>query len=370
MQKTFFYHGCWYFHKQKLSVMKDLARRFAQNPILLPRDIRPSAEDLQVICLLNPGVFTFKGKTWLLVRVAESIKQIDGWAFIPVLSDEGNIEIIKIPLNDPDLIATDPRVYRYKGLDYLTTVSHLRLLSSIDGIHFIEEEDYPGIFGKGKLERYGVEDCRVSFLEDLYYLTYTAVSDSGVAVGLQTTKNWKHFERKGLMLPPHNKDVAIFEEKIEGKYYALHRPSSKDIGGNYIWLAESLDGVYWGNHKCLIKTREGMWDSARVGAGAAPIKTEQGWLEIYHGATEQHQYCLGAFLMDLNDPSIVISRSVDPIMVPTERYELSGFFGFVVFTNGHVVHGDELTIYYGAADEFVCGATFSIQEILNSLRSF
>lgn len=110
-----------------------------------------------------------------------------------------------------------------------------------------------------------------------------------------------------------------------------------------------------------------MWDSARVGAGAAPIRTDRGWLEIYHGATEDHCYCLGAFLMDINDPSIVLARSTEPIMVPTEHYELSGFFGFVVFTNGHLVDGDQLTIYYGAADEFVCGATFSINEILQSL---
>lgn len=72
--------------------------------------------------------------------------------------------------------------------------------------------------------------------------------------------------------------------------------------------------------------------------------------------------------MDLNDPSKVISRTVTPIMVPTETYELSGFFGFVVFTNGHIVKGDELTIYYGAADEFICGAKFSITEILSLLE--
>lgn len=347
--------------------MKDLARRFVENPLLMPKDITPSADGLQVICLLNPGVFRFNGKTWLLVRVAESIKQVEGMAFIPALNDEGKFEIIEVPLNDPDLIATDARVFNYKGLDYLTTISHFRLLSSTDGIHFAEDPEYPGLFGKGKLERYGIEDCRVSLLEDLFYLTYTAVSDNGVGVGLQVTSDWKHFERKGMILPPHNKDVAVFEEKIDGKFYALHRPSSKDIGGNYIWLAESPDGLHWGNHRCILKVRPGMWDSARVGAGAAPIRTELGWLEIYHGATAEHQYCLGAFLMDLNDPSIVISRSLEPIMMPTERYELSGFFGFVVFTNGHVVNGDELTIYYGAADEFVCGATFSIREILDTL---
>lgn len=171
-----------------------------------------------------------------------------------------------------------------------------------------------------------------------------------------------------MIFPPHNKDCAIFEELINAKYYALHRPSSKEIGGNYIWLSESPDGLHWGNHQCIIKTRPGLWDSARVGAGAAPIKTEQGWLEIYHGANAEHQYCLGAFLMDINDPSKVISRTIKPIMVPTEEYELTGFFGHVVFTNSHIVNGNELTIYYGAADEFVCGARFSIRDILSFLE--
>ena len=111
-----------------------------------------------------------------------------------------------------------------------------------------------------------------------------------------------------------------------------------------------------------------MWDSARVGAGAAPIRTNKGWLEIYHGANDEHQYCLGAFLMDIDDPSRIIARTKYPIMVPTEAYELSGFFGYVVFTNGHILDGDRLTIYYGAADEFVCGAHFSIKEILTELH--
>lgn len=347
---------------------KDLARRFPENPLLLPKDLRPSTDGLQVISLLNPGVFQFGGKTWLLVRVAENVAQKEGVLFFPALNATGNTEIIEVPLNDPDLIAADARVISYKGLDYLTTISHLRLLSSDDGVHFSEPEKDAFLFGKGYLERFGIEDCRVSQMGDAYYLTYTAVSDSGVGVGLQITRDWRHFEHGGMILPPHNKDCAIFQEKIGGKYYCLHRPSSKEIGGNYIWLAESPDGLHWGNHQCLIKTRSGSWDSGRVGAGAAPIRTEKGWLEIYHGANDKHQYCLGAFLMDINDPSKVIARTNGPIMVPTEAYELSGFFGYVVFTNGHVVDGDQLTVYYGAADEFVCGAHFSISEILNELK--
>lgn len=252
-----------------------------------------------MISLLNPGVFKFEGKLWLLVRVAETIVQKEGFVNLPVINATGNTEIIEVPLNDPDLIATDARVIKYKGLDYLTTISHLRLLSSDDGIHFTETIEKSSLFGKGQLELFGIEDCRVSQIDDTYYLTYTAVSDNGVGVGLRTTKDWKEFEHCGMILSPHNKDCSIFEERIDGKFYALHRPSSVEIGGNYIWITESNNGEHWGNHRCLIKTRPGKWDSKRVGAGAAPIKTERGWLEIYHGANEENQYCLGALLLDL-----------------------------------------------------------------------
>ncbi|QJD94840.1 glycosidase [Mucilaginibacter robiniae] len=348
--------------------MSDIAKRFPQNPLLRPADLQPSSEGMQIICLLNPGVFTFQNKTWLIVRVAENTVAKEGVIFIPVLNDLGKIDILEIPEGHPELINTDPRVVKYMGLDYLTTLSHLRLMCSDDGANFYEPDGYPPLFGQGMLQAYGVEDCRVTLLEDKYYLTFTAVSSNGVGVGMRTTTNWQQFDSYGMILPPHNKDCAIFEEKINGKYYALHRPSSVDIGGNFIWLAESPDGIHWGNHKCIVRTRKSNWDSARVGAGAAPIKTEHGWLEIYHGANAKHQYCLGAFLLDLNDPFNVLARTTDPIMIPTEPYETSGFFGNVVFTNGHVVNGDTVTIYYGAADEFVCGATFSIKEILSMLE--
>nr|WP_294924269.1 glycoside hydrolase family 130 protein [uncultured Flavobacterium sp.] len=349
--------------------MSDIARRFPENPILMPKNLNPSSSDLQIISLLNPGVFVFEQKTWILVRVAESISQKEGVIFFPVINSLGKVEIIEIPLNDPDLIATDARIVQYKGLDYLTTLSHLRLLCSDDGVHFYTPEGIEPMMGTGILEQFGIEDARVTYLEDTYYITYTAVSANGVGVGLRTTQDWVNFETKGMIFPPHNKDCAIFEEKINGKFYALHRPSSPQIGGNFIWLAESPDGIHWGNHQFLLGTRKGFWDSARVGAGAAPIKTDKGWLEIYHGANAEHQYCLGAFLMDLNDPSKVIARTTEPIMMPQENYELSGFFGHVVFTNGHVIEGDKLTMYYGAADEFVCGAYFSISEILAALES-
>jgi beta-1,2-mannobiose phosphorylase / 1,2-beta-oligomannan phosphorylase len=140
------------------------------------------------------------------------------------------------------------------------------------------------------------------------------------------------------------------------------------LGGNYIWIAESPDLVHWGNHKCVATSRKDKWDSARVGAGAAPILTPEGWLEIYHGANDNHRYCLGALLLDLKDPSTVLARSEEPIMEPIADYETTGFFGNVVFTNGHIVEGDKIRMYYGASDEVICGAELSINEILNSLK--
>ncbi|WP_307381845.1 glycoside hydrolase family 130 protein [Chitinophaga terrae (ex Kim and Jung 2007)] len=347
--------------------MKVSVNRFMENPLLKPADVKPSRPGLEVACLLNPGVFEFDNKIWLIVRVAERPHQQQDLISFPVLEENG-IRIIEISKKDPDLVATDPRVIRYRGDDYLTTLSHLRLLCSEDGIRFYEPEGYPQLHGIGQLETFGIEDCRVTKIGDTYYLTYTAVSPNGVAVGMRTTKDWKTFTREGVIIPPHNKDCALFEEKIHDHYYALHRPSSVDLGGNYIWLAKSPDGKHWGHHKCLVKTREGYWDSARVGAGAAPIKTSAGWLEIYHGANAKQQYGLGALLLDLDDPSKVLARSEDPIMAPEAPYELTGFFSQVVFTNGHVVRGDELTIYYGAADEVVCAAKFSIADILSSLN--
>lgn len=241
------------------------------------------------------------------------------------------------------------------------------MLFSEDGINFYEDEEYPPIFGQGDLESYGIEDCRVSYINDYYYLTYSAISPVAVGIGSMRTKDWKNFERFGVLFPPHNKDSAFFEEKINGKYFALHRPSSHELGGNYIWLAESPDLFHWGGHKCIATTREGYWDEGRIGAGASPIKTDKGWLVIYHGANYKNRYCLGALLLDLKDPSVVLARSEAPIMVPLMDYELTGFFGDVVFTNGHYLDGNTIHVYYGASDEVICTATMSIKEILADL---
>jgi beta-1,2-mannobiose phosphorylase / 1,2-beta-oligomannan phosphorylase len=348
--------------------MADIATRFAENPILRPEDVRPSVAGMKVECLLNPGVFRYEGRTWLLLRVAERPEQRPGKTSLPVLGPDGGVQIVEFDHSDPALDRWDPRVISYAGQDYLTTMSHLRLVSSTDGIHFVEPADRASIFGQGDLESYGIEDCRVVQIGTTYYLTFTQVSPHGVGVGLRSTTDWRAFHHHGMILPPHNKDCAIFDEKIAGVYYALHRPSSPQLGGNYIWIAQSPDLEHWGHHRCIARTRQGMWDSVRVGAGAAPIRTPRGWLEIYHGATaDPVRYCLGALLLDLDEPWRVLARSREPIMEPIAPYEQAGFLGNVVFTNGHLVEGDRLTVYYGASDSVICGARLSIRQILDKL---
>lgn len=348
---------------------KDLAHRASANPLIIPSDFKATIPGMEITCLLNPGVFRYNGKTCLVIRVAERPPQEENVISTIIRNPQNNqFEIISFQKGDPELKATDPRVVSYKGQDYLTTLSYLRLFFSDDNIHFYEDPEYPPIFGEGPFESFGIEDCRIAKIENTYHLIYSAISPVAVAIGMMQTSDWKSFSRKGLIFPPHNKDCAFFEERINGKYCALHRPSSPEIGGNYIWLAESPDLIHWGNHTCLMTTRRGMWDEARIGAGTSPIKIPEGWLAIYHGADYNNRYCLGAVLMDKKNPSKIIKRSTNPIMEPLFPYEREGFFGNVVFSNGHYVEGDTIHLYYGASDEFICYATLSIREILDNLE--
>jgi len=346
----------------------ELGRRFASNPILRPEDVMPSRPELVVECVMNPGAFRFRGRTGLLLRVCERPQQEPGFVSTPVLDPgaESGLRILRMRGDDAELKVIDSRVFVYQGRTHLTTLSHLRLAWSDDGTEFTVDPK-PTLEGEGPQECFGIEDCRVTEIDGCYYLTYSAVAPVGYGVGLISTMNWQTFRRHGLILPTPNKDCAILPQWIGNSFCALHRPSSPGFGGHYLWLARSPDLVHWGDHRCIALPRPDSWDSARIGAGAAPILTEKGWLEIYHGANDQDRYCLGLLLLDAEDPSRMLARSAKPILEPVAEYERQGFFGNVIFTNGHVVDGDRLTVYYGAADTVVCGAVFSIEELLSTL---
>ena len=287
--------------------MADIAHRFSRNPLLIPAQVGPSQPGLKVECLLNPGVFHYQDRTYLLVRVAERPEPQNGRVRVPIM-EEGKLKILDWDSSDPALNTSDPREYKYKGEGYLSTLSHLRLFVSDDGMTF-STADYAPLWGEGILETFGIEDCRVTtFGDGRFFLTYTAVSSWGYGVGLRETSDWKTYAHHGMILSPSNKDAVIFDRKIDGRYVCLHRPSGVIVGGHYIWMAFSNDLKHWGGHRPVARTRPGMWDSSRIGAGAAPIYTPKGWLEIYHGADESSRYCLGALLLDLKEPWKVLAR--------------------------------------------------------------
>ncbi len=260
----------------------------------------------------------------------------------------------------------DPRWFLYRGSMYLTSISHLRVARSRDGRHF-EVEPHPAFFPLTWYETYGVEDPRITALEERYVLSYTSVSEHGIATSLASTEDFHEFVRHGMIFAPENRDVSIFPEKIGGHYFCHHRAVARHIGGFDMWAANSPDLRHWGEHSLLMSPRPDTWEAGRIGGGSVPFRTERGWLSIYHGADRDNRYCLGALLCDGDDPRQVIARSEEPLLFPEAPYERSGFMGNVVFSCGTVVKGDELTIYYGASDQYVCGAVTSVREVLEGL---
>ena len=346
--------------------------RFEENPLITPLDITPWHQGYEVSGAFNAGVAKYKGETLLLLRVAERpISEDSEIIKSPVFNLETKkLDIVNFDKHDPRYNFSDPRVIKdvnnLEGLAFLTSLSYIRIARSKDGHHFTVD-DSPFIYPFNKYQIFGIEDTRCTQIGDCYYVNFTSVSPHGVCDSLIMTRDFETFEDLGNIFAPDNKDVLIFPEKINSKYYALHRPVSSNLGKMDMWIASSPDLINWGGHKHLLKTSDEDWDNGRVGGGLVPIKTAQGWLEIYHGATKDNQYCMGALLLDLNDPTCVIAKSEQPIMMPCAPYEKEGFFGEVVFGCGGIVEGDKLTMYYGVADTSMAGCELSIKEILQQM---
>lgn len=346
--------------------------RYEKNPLVTPSDVEPHREDFEVIGAFNAGIARYKDEVIMLLRVAERpICEDPEIVKAPVFNIETKeLDILEFKLSDEKYDFSDPRVIRQKNSDhtfaYLTSLSYCRIARSTNGQDFTIDPE-PFIYPSEKLETYGIEDPRITQIGDTYYIYYSAVSPVGVGESLVSTTDFETIQHHGMIFAPENKDVLIFPEKVNGKYYALHRPVPKSTGAPEIWIAESTNLLHWGNHKHLLGLREGMWDSGRIGGGAVPFKTEKGWLELYHGATKDHRYCMGAVLLDLNDPTKVLARSEKPILEPEADYEVNGFFGNVVFSCGALVEGDTVKMYYGVSDTSMACAELSLSEILDSL---
>lgn len=220
-------------------------------------------------------------------------------------------------------------------------------------------------------EDFGVEDARITWMEDLdaWGVAYTAYGPQGPGICLALTREFDTVERKGMALPPVDKDAALFPRKFDGLYAMLHRPV---VGGDTsIWMSRSRDLVFWGKSRVTVPARGGpWWDGHRVGAGLPPIETEEGWLLIYHGVKEivgGPIYRLGAVLFDLQDPGRMVARARRWLMTPHEPYEQIGDAPNVIFPSGGFVRNGELWVYYGAADACICLARAPLPEVLDTV---
>lgn len=328
----------------------------SKNPILTPTKVN-KWENL-VVC--NPGAWYQNGKFYLLYRAAGDDKD----------------HIIRFGL-----------------------------AVSADGINFQRVSDKP-VFGPSEdgPDMGGVEDPRIVRFGDEFYITYAyrpyppgqywkfphdvvqlpeagpdapLVYKNNIAnSGLALTKDFKNWRRLGRLTQSNldDRDVILFPEKINGKYYLLHRPKEwvgEGYGCNYpsIWITSSDDLMTWKNpSKLLLEGIKGSWEE-KIGGSTPPLKTKYGWLVLYHGVNDGGKglYRVGAALLDLDDPEKVISRSDDWIMEPDRDYELNGLYNGCVFPTGNVIIEDTLYVYYGAADKYVGLATCSVQSLLDYL---
>lgn len=330
----------------------------------------------------------------------------------------GNPVMAPNPENEwESLITCNPGVIYDKGIFYMLYrcagndekhVIRFGLATSTDGFHFKRESNSP-VFGPSEDGPDGgcVEDPRIVKFDNEFYITYayrpfppgrywtfahdvvltpecgenapTAIRENMGNTGLAVTTDFKSFRRLGRLTHSclDDRDVILFPEKVNGKYVLMHRPKQY-VGESYgvkypsIWLKFSDDLLSWEDKPStlLITGIEGTWEE-KIGGSTPPIRTEAGWLVLYHGVEKGGvgHYRAGALLLDFNDPTKVIGRTPNPILEPEEDYETQGMYDGCVFPTGNVVVDGTLYVYYGAADKYVGVATCKVEELVDYLKS-
>ena len=214
-----------------------------------------------------------------------------------------------------------------------------------------------------------IYDPRITRIDDTYYVTYASENRFGCQVGLSRSKDLKHWEKMELIAEPDNRNIVLFPEKVNGLYCRLDRPFSRQQGG--IWVSYSPDLVFWGIHRNIMESRRFHWDRGKIGPGAPPLKTDAGWLVVYHGTTPYCNglvYRLGLALLELDDPTVVMSRPAEYLLSPEADYERVGDVPNVCFACAAIpgADGELLNIYYGGADQVVCLATARIDDLVEA----
>jgi predicted GH43/DUF377 family glycosyl hydrolase len=327
---------------------------------------------------------------------------------------EGNPILSPLPLHPwESLVTTNPGawydvdqgqvmlLYRAAGEDVPHRI-HFGLAVSRDGYHFERVSDWPVLAPSADGFDAGcVEDARIVKMGEWHYVTYASrpfppgqywksrgqvnrpplapdefpwmLRHNGTSTGLGLTKDFRTWIRAGRITSPltDDRDVLLFPEKVKCKYLMLHRPLSW-VGPQFgtelpaIWISTSDDLLQWGNSRLLAKA-EFDWECQKIGGNTPPLKTEHGWLVLYHGVGEDDHYRLGAMLLDLDEPSRVCYRTRDWLLQPEAWYELEGLYPGVCFPCGKVVIDHTLFVYYGGADKYVGLATCPLAELLDYL---
>lgn len=292
-------------------------------------------------------------------------------------------------------------VYRAAGHDERHRV-HLGLAVSKDGYHFERVGETPILSPMGEGIDHGcIEDPRVVKIGDWFYVTAAtrpfppgqywlnenhhadtyghfpaefpvALRENLTSTHLYLTRDFRSWIRAGRLTNAKldDRDVLIFPEKVGGKWITIHRPmqwhgEGFDNRSPAIWIAQSDDLLEWKDMRLLAK---GVypWEN-KIGANNPPLKTEHGWLMIYHGVGSDRQYRLGAFLLDLENPTIVTHRTPEPIYEPETPYETEGIYKGVCFPCGHAVIDGIYFLYYGGGDIYSCVATTTLDSLLSHL---
>ncbi len=211
-------------------------------------------------------------------------------------------------------------------------------------------------------------DPRINPLDGTYYLTFAANSTRGVRIGIARTDDFKTAEPVCFPFPIHNYDGVLFPDKIGGEYWMLHRPVGQ-WGPTCIWIASSPDLHYWGNCRQIARPQH-FWEGAKIGAGSPPVRTEKGWLIVYHGVfphTNGKNYSAGAMLLDLEEPWKVVARTDTALLFVQETYEMIGQVPNVIFPGALIVEPDRtVKVYYGAADYVECLATGNLDDLVDA----
>jgi len=349
--------------------------------LLRPADLEPSQSGYAILGTFNHGVARYGDDIILLVRVTEAplIRASDVLVSPLVEWDSGTMQWTVDTFEPGSVDSSDPRILRLSdGRVRLRYISHLRLVRiCAEDMSIKEIALHSDLMPCKSWEEFGIEDARITQVGETYYITYVAISrQMGVATALITTEDFQSFTRHGIIFPTENKDVVFLPEKWRGQFVAYHRPvSSYWIDAPSVETSLSPDSLHWGKHRFLFGPREGKWDSVRVGAGPPPLRLPNGWLLIYHGVSEitpespVGRYCVGAALLDKDNPTRLVSRSFLPIICPEQQYEKQGFAPDVIFPTGSVLveGGEQLLLFCGSADEVISMFRLSVESIMNHL---